>query len=104
LLPSVYHVSSAEGNLDGHRFKDYSEVETVVTRRLKNSRHGLVSTGSSSQDETNASVGGRGDVGKSWRKDTVKSEPFMLKFYNIGQVSLGQNIRFRITVIIVRKK
>ena len=78
MLPIVYHASSAEGSLDGHKFKDYSEVETVVTRWLINTGHGLVSTGSSSQDATNISVGGKGDVGKSWRNGTIKSEPFML--------------------------
>jgi hypothetical protein len=29
-------------------------------------------------NETNASVGGRGDIGKSWPNDTVKSAPFVL--------------------------
>jgi hypothetical protein len=48
------------------------------TRWLISTGHGLVSTGSSSQDATIASVGGRRDVGKSWRNDTIKSEPFML--------------------------
>ena len=89
---------------NGHKFKDYSEVETVVTQWLVNSGHGLVSTGSSSQDETNASVGGREDVGKTWRNDIFKSEPFMLQFYNTGNVSVRQNMCVRITVVIVRKK
>jgi len=78
LLPNINHVSSAEGNLDGHKFKDYSGVETVVTRSLINTGHGLVSTGSSSQDETNGSVGRSGDVGKSWGNDIVKYETFIL--------------------------
>jgi hypothetical protein len=87
------HVSSAEWNLGGHRFKDYFEVETVVTRWLINTGQGLVSTGSLSQDATNASVGGSGDVTKSWSNDTVTSEPFMLQFYKTGIVSIRQNRR-----------